>query len=146
MNRIYYLAPQFFVLPLFAILLLGFSSATNKPVNDFSLKSVNGKFVSLKDYPDAKGFIVIFTCNHCPFAKLYSERLNALNAKYKALHVPLLAINSMDTAAYIDENFAKMQERASADAFTFPYLLDAKQSVGKDFKADHTPHAFVIWK
>jgi peroxiredoxin len=117
-----------------------------KPISDFSLKNVDGRMLSLADYPQAKGFVVIFTCNHCPFAKLYTERLNALSAKYGALNVPVLAINSMDTLVYEDENFKKMCSRAKSAKFKFPYLSDSHQWVGKDFRADHTPHAYVIWK
>lgn len=115
-------------------------------VSDFSLRNIDGKNLALEDYADAKGFIVIFTCNHCPFAKLYTKRLNELNTKYKALNVPLLAINSMDTLVYEDETFEKMQQRAKSQKFNFPYLYDNMQTVGKEFGADHTPHAYVIWK
>ena len=55
-----------------------------KPVQDFSLMNVDGKMVSLAQYKDAKGFILVFTCNHCPFAKMYPERMNALSKKYSA--------------------------------------------------------------
>ena len=115
-------------------------------VSNFSLRNIDGKNLALKDYADAKGFIVIFTCNHCPFAKLYTKRLNELNTKYKALGVPLLAINSMDTLIYEDETFEKMQQRSKSQKFNFPYLYDNMQIVGKEFGANHTPHAYVIWK
>jgi len=117
-----------------------------KTISDFRLKNVDGSSISLSDYPNAKGFIIIFTCNHCPFAKLYTKRLNKLSKMFDSLGVPLLAINSMDTAVYEDENFQKMQEIALAEKYNFPYLYDHMQTVVKDFKADHTPHAFIIWK
>ena len=94
----------------------------------------------------AKGYIIMFTCNHCPFAKLYTKRLNELNTKYKASGLPLLAINSMDTAVYKDESFDMMQKKAQSEKINFPYLSDAKQTVGKNFGAKHTPQAFIIWK
>ncbi len=115
-------------------------------IEDFSLQNVDGNYISLKSYPEAKGFIIVFTCNHCPFAKLYSERFNEMAKKYGALNVPLLAINPMDTVVYEDESFLAMQEKAKLASFTFPYLQDNIQTVAKDFNADHTPHAFVIWK
>ena len=121
-------------------------SLIGNTVNDFSLRNIDNKNISLNDFKNAKGFIIVFTCNHCPFAKLYSERFNALNSKYKSLGVPLLAINSMDTATYDDECFILMQQKASSAKFNFPYLHDALQTVGKSFSAEHTPHAFVIWK
>lgn len=117
-----------------------------KVIPEFSLRNIDSSIVSFKNYPNAKGFIIVFTCNHCPFAKLYPERLNALNLKYASLNVPLLAINSMDTAVYEDESFILMREKANREQLNFPYLYDASQSVGKMFAADHTPHAFIIWK
>jgi peroxiredoxin len=117
-----------------------------KVIPEFTLLNIDSKLISLSSYPNAKGFIVVFTCNHCPFAKLYPERLNALNLKYSKLDVPLLAINSMDTAVYVEESFRLMQEKAIGEKLNFPYLYDASQMVGKLFAADHTPHAFILWK
>lgn len=115
-------------------------------VKDFSLLNIDGKQVSLSNYPDAKGFIVIFTCNHCPFAKLYPKRFNEMTAKYKKFGVPLIAISSTDTVTYEEDAYALMVQKAKKEKFKFPYLYDNNQTVAKDFKADKTPHAFVIWK
>jgi peroxiredoxin len=116
-------------------------------VSNFKLKSATtNKWVSLSDYKEAKGFIMIFTCNKCPMAKFYSQRLNQIDAKYKKMGVPLLAVNSMDTLAYADESFKLMQKKIKKEQLTFPYLQDKKQNVAKEFKATHTPQAFVIWK
>ena len=116
-------------------------------VSNFKLKSATtNKWVSLSDYKEAKGFIVIFTCNKCPMAKFYSQRLNQMDAKYKKMGVPLLAVNSMDTVAYADESFKLMQKKIKKEQLTFPYLQDKKQNVAKEFKATLTPQAFVIWK
>lgn len=141
-------------LALLALALTGFAltgfvpqtGGVGSPVADFRLRGVNNRVVSLASYPAARGFIVVFTCNHCPFARLYTARLNALNAKYQAQQVPLLAINSMDTVVYAEESFRLMQQRAGAERFTFPYLHDARQAVGRDFRAEHTPQTYVIWK
>jgi peroxiredoxin len=121
-------------------------SVLDNTISDFSLKNVDEKTISLSDYKNAKGFIIVFTCNHCPFAKLYSQRFNDLNTKYSSLGVPLLAINSMDTAMYEDESFINMKNKSTTEIFNFPYLCDNMQTVGKNFGADHTPHAYVIWK
>jgi peroxiredoxin len=135
----------------YAIALLLFSSYTvyekEKIISDFKLKSATtNQWVSLSDYKNAKGFVVVFSCNKCPMAKFYSNRLNQMDAKYKKLGVPVLAINSMDTLAYAEESFKLMQKKAKKDQFSFPYLQDKKQSIAKEFKATHTPQAFVIWK
>ena len=130
-----------------SILIFGFvNKDKEKIITDFNLQNVNGDMVSLKNYPDAKGFIVIFTCNHCPFAKLYPPRFNEMNIKYKALGVPLIAISSTDTISYEEDTFSKMREKAIREQFNFPFLFDGLQAVAKDFKAQKTPHAYVIWK
>lgn len=115
-------------------------------VPDIALRNVDGRTLSFASFPDAKGFIVVFTCNHCPFAKLYPERFNALNARYAPQGVPFLAINSMDTLVYEEENFAAMKDRAEAGGFSFPYLYDDRQQAVRAFGAEHTPQAFVVWK
>ena len=115
-------------------------------ITDFSLRNVDNTDISLSQFKEAKGFIIVFTCNHCPFAKLYGQRYNDLNKKYKPLGVPLLAINSMDSLVYAEESFEKMQEKAAAEKFNFPYLQDGSQCVGQNFNAEHTPQAYVIWK
>lgn len=117
-----------------------------KIVQDFNLINTSNQLVSLASFPFAKGFIIVFTCNHCPFAKLYKQRLNDLHKKYNKLDVPLLAINSMDSLLYQEEGIDWMRKVARSQKYKFPYLQDAKQSVAKDFGAQHTPQAYVIWK
>ena len=126
--------------------LIGITTNAQKTVSDFSLKSTDSKWESLAEYPDAKGFIIVFICNHCPFVGRYADRLNALNKKYAPLGIPLLAINSIDTLIFADETFAKMIDYAKEKKYTFPYLCDENQSVARNFSAKKTPHAFVIWK
>ncbi|PKL80964.1 MAG: thioredoxin family protein [Ignavibacteriae bacterium HGW-Ignavibacteriae-4] len=128
------------------MLFFSFKPIPTNSISDFSLKNVDGKMVSTTDYMDAKGFIIIFTCNHCPFAKLYSERLNDLNTKYSKLNVPVFAINSMDELLYKEESFEMMQQKAKKDKFNYPYLHDADQKIGQLFGTEHPPTAYVIWK
>lgn len=110
----------------------------------FKLPEAQGKSLSLT--PETKGVILIFTCNHCPFARLYTSRFNALQEKYASLGVPVVAVNSMDTMIYEDETFPYMQEKASAEAYTFAYLQDAGQQWGWRLGAQSTPSAFVLWR
>lgn len=127
--------------------ILSFTFIQNeKKVADFKLLNVDGKYVSLADYPKAKGFIVVFTCNHCPFAKLYPDRLNALQEKYAKKDIPVIAISSTDTISYEEDSFNQMILTAKENKFTFPYLYDGNQAVAKNFNAQKTPHAYVIWK
>lgn len=113
---------------------------------DFSLKNVDEQFVSLSNYPDAKGFIVIFTCNHCPYAVAYEDRIIAINAKYAPLGYPVIAINPNDPEVQPDDSFDKMIVRANEKGFTFPYLFDEGQKVYPLFGATRTPHVFVLNK
>lgn len=113
---------------------------------DFSLKNINNKNVSLKDFKDAKGYIVIFTCNHCPYAQAYEERIIALDKKYKKMGYPVIAINPNNPAKQKDDSFDKMQERAREKGFTFPYLLDEGQKIYPQYGATKTPHVYVLQK
>ena len=113
-------------------------------VQPFLLKCVSGEFVGMSTYPEAKGMIVVFTCNHCPFAKLYPERMNELHRQYAAKGIPLLAISSTDTVLFEEDGFAEMQKVSQQQGFIFPYLFDANQTVVQDFGAQKTPHAFVL--
>ena len=113
---------------------------------DFSLRNVNNKQVSLKDYKDAKGYIVIFTCNHCPYAVAYEDRIIALDRKYSKLGYPVIAINPNNPEKQKADSFAKMQERAREKSFTFPYLLDEGQKIYPQYGATKTPHVYVLQK
>lgn len=113
---------------------------------DFKLKNVDNKMVSLSDYTDTKGVIVIFTCNHCPYAKAYEDRIIALDNKYRPLGYPVIAINPNDPVAVPEDNFAAMQERAKAKHYGFPYLVDATQDVARTYGAAHTPTVYVLQK
>lgn len=121
-------------------------SAFGQIPTKISLKNIDGQMLSLEDYPNAKGFIVIFTCNHCPFAKLYPKRLNDLNERYVKLGIPLIAISSMDSLTYEEDTYLKMIQKARKEHFNFPYLYDPTQEIAKLFNAQKTPHAFIIWR
>ncbi len=113
---------------------------------DFKLKNVNGKYVSLADYPSAKGFIVIFTCNHCPYAKAYENRIIDLDNSFKPMGYPVIAINSNDPGVVPEDSYAEMQKRAKEKSFPFPYLFDEGQKVFPVYGATRTPHVFVLQK
>lgn len=113
-------------------------------VTDFSLKNVDGKMVKLADYKDAKGFIVVFTCNHCPYAIKYENRINELNKKYADKGYPVIAINPNDAVKYPTDSYDSMVYFAKEKGFTFPYLHDETQEIAKAFGAAKTPHTYVI--
>jgi peroxiredoxin len=113
---------------------------------DFELKNVNGKMVSMSDFPSAKGFIVIFDCNTCPYSKAYNSRIIALSRKYMPLNFPLIAINANDPSISTGDSFEEMVKVAAEKGYDFPYLVDATQEVAKTYGATNTPHVFVLQK
>jgi peroxiredoxin len=113
---------------------------------DFSLKNIDGKMVSLKSIKGAKGYIVVFTCNHCPYAQAYEDRIVALDKKYKALGYPVVAVNPNNPEKQKDDSFVKMQEKAKDKKFTFPYLLDEGQKIYPQYGATKTPHVYILQK
>ncbi|CAG5069628.1 Thiol-disulfide oxidoreductase ResA [Dyadobacter sp. CECT 9623] len=115
-------------------------------VASFRLKNTNGGMVSLADYGSVKGIIVVFTSNHCPFAKAYEDRIIALNNKFSSQGFPVVAINPSDPGTHPDDAFEKMKERALAKNYSYPYLVDDSQQVAKAFGASRMPQVFVIQK
>ena len=109
---------------------------------DFSLENIDGKMVSLADFKDAKGFIVTFTCNTCPYAVAYEDRIEALNKKYAKKGYPVIAIMPNKPG----DNLAAMKARAKAKGFTFPYLMDKGQEIYPQYGATKTPHIYILEK
>ena len=107
---------------------------------DFKLKNTNGKLVSLADNKAAKGYIVVFTCNTCPYAKAYESRIVDLNTKYAPLGYPVMAINPNDASKVPGDSYAAMQTKK----YAFPYLQDESQQVAKTFGATRTPHLYIL--
>jgi peroxiredoxin len=115
-------------------------------VKDFMLKSVSGKSISLAGYENAKGAIVVFTCNHCPFSKAYEKRIIDLHNKYASKGYPVVAINSNDKDVVPEDSFEEMATLAKEHKYPFEYLYDETQEVATDFGAARTPHVFVVQK
>jgi peroxiredoxin len=114
--------------------------------SDFKLKNVDEQFVSLSDFDSAKGFIVIFTCNTCPYSVANEDRIIALDAKFKGQGYPVIAINPNNPDLSPGDSFANMQKRAKNKGFEFPYLFDEKQTVFPKYGAKRTPHVYVLQK
>lgn len=113
---------------------------------DFKLMNIDGKMVSLSDYKDAKGFIITFTCNTCPYAVLYEDRIEALNKKYASKGYPVIAIMPNNTDIKPGDSMEAMKVRAKAKGFTFPYLIDKEQKIFPQYGATKTPHMYVLQK
>ncbi len=113
---------------------------------DFNLPNIDGKMVSMDDYKDAKGFIVVFTCNTCPYAKAYESRIMDLDKKYAGKGYPVIAINPNDIGQQPGDSMDEMKKRSSDKGYSFPYLRDDSQEVAKAFGATKTPHVYVLNK
>ena len=113
---------------------------------DFRLKNIDGKMVSLKDYKKAKGFIVIFSCNHCPFVIKYEDRMIELHQKFAAMGYPVIAINSNDPEVQPADSYELMVEKAKEKNFPFAYLFDEGQKVFPQFGATRTPQVYLLDK
>lgn len=113
---------------------------------DFSLENIDGNMVSLKDYTDAKGFIVIFTCNTCPYSVAYEDRITALDKKYASKGYPVIAIMPNNPDVQKGDSMEAMRARAKAKGFTFPYLMDKGQKIYPQYGATKTPHVYILEK
>ena len=113
---------------------------------DFKLKNIDNKIVSMADYKNAKGFIVIFTCNTCPYSIAYEDRIIALDKKYSSKGYPVIAINPNDPAVSSGDSFEAMKIRAKEKGFTFPYLFDDGQKIYPQYGASKTPHVYLLKK
>ncbi|MBC5838812.1 thioredoxin family protein [Flavobacterium sp. F-392] len=111
---------------------------------DFKLKNVDNKPFSLANIKGAKGYIVVFTCNECPFAKMYEDRLIALHKKYAPQGYSVITINPNANEDNEGENFKSMQKRAKEKKFPYVYLADEDQKVSSKFGAIRTPHVFLL--
>jgi len=108
---------------------------------DFNLPGVDGNTYSLDSFKKDV-LVVVFTCNHCPYAIAYEKRLFALAKQFdKAAFV---AINSNDAENYPDDNFDRMKECASEKGFPYPYVHDETQEIAKAYGALVTPHIFMF--
>jgi len=124
------------------------------PAPDFSLPGVDGKTYSLADFRDADILVIVFTCNHCPTAQAYEDRIKQLAADYKDRKVALVAISPNDPEAVqlgelgysdVGDSLDDMKVRARDKGFTFPYLYDGgDQKVTRAYGPVATPHVFIF--
>ena len=111
---------------------------------DFNLKNIDATNISMASNTSNKGYIVIFTCNTCPYSVAYQDRIIALHNKFSPLGYPVIAINPNDPVVQPGDSFAKMQQRAKEKAFPFPYVIDSTQEITLAYGATNTPHVYVV--
>lgn len=110
---------------------------------EFNLEATDGNFYSLNSFSGKKVFIVVFSCNHCPYVQAYEERIKQIQKDY-AETLQVIAINSNDDVQYPDDSFLEMKKRADLKEFNFLYLRDADQTIAKAYDASHTPEVFLF--
>jgi peroxiredoxin len=143
-NRLNFIALVAVCLGLFAARPIGYG--VGDVVADFSLKNIDGKQISLADYKNGKGVILIFDCNTCPVSKGYNERILALDQKFASKGFPVLTVNSNSPEESPGDSFELMVSYAKKKKYTFAYLADENQEVATAFGASNTPHVFVLKK
>jgi len=109
----------------------------------FKLPDTDGKWVSLDDFPNARGFLILFICNHCPYVKHLRTKLAQVTSNYIGRGLAVIAINSNDVENYPADSPEKMKLEKSSAGYQFPYLFDEAQDVAKAYGAACTPDLFL---
>lgn len=113
---------------------------------NFNLKNVDGKMISLNTNANAKGYVLVFTCNTCPYSKMYEDRIIALHNKYADQGYPVLAIQPNSADRSPGDSYPLMQKRAKDKSFPFPYVVDETQEITTAYGATNTPHVYLLNK
>ncbi|NUN14134.1 MAG: thioredoxin family protein [Myxococcales bacterium] len=119
------------------------------PLRTEKMKAAVGDAVSLDDIKGSVGSLVVFTCNHCPWAQAWEGRIAEIAREFKDKGIHTIAVNPNDPAKYADDRLEKMAERAKAADFQFPYVVDEGSKLAKAFGASRTPEIFLFdkdWK
>lgn len=114
------------------------------PMTTVKMKGVDGRELSIADVAGAKGTLVMFSCNHCPYVRAWEDRIASIGNGAPAQGVGVIVINANDPEAYPDDDYPEMQKRAEAKGFQFPYVVDATSDVARAFGATRTPEVFLF--
>lgn len=119
----------------------------NSYAPDFELPGIDGAVHHLARYLEQhSAIVVVFMCNHCPYVKLYLDRLKHLQTEVQSQDVALIGINPNDDQAFPEDSYEKMKSFAAENALNFLYLRDVTQDVAQSFGAQKTPHVFLLNK
>lgn len=110
------------------------------------LLSTDNKIVSFDDFPSAKGFVIVFIGNGCPYSKAYEQRIMEFDKKYSSLGFPVIAIDPNDSICSAEDAFSEMKKRAASSHYTFPFLFDEEQKITAAYGPTSTPYVFIISK
>ena len=125
---------------------LAIGTKAPSPANQVKMKSVDGKVLSIAEAAGKAGTLVVFTCNHCPFAKGWEQRIAELANGYSKKGVGVILINANDPTKYEEDGYLEMQARSRKLALTVPYVVDETSQVARAFGATVTPEAFLFDK
>ncbi|HEY6398099.1 MAG TPA: thioredoxin family protein [Solirubrobacteraceae bacterium] len=114
------------------------------PAPEFELPDTKGDTWSVPDSDVESATVVLFTCNHCPYALAWQDRIAQTARDYADRGVRFLAINSNDSERYPRDSYEAMKKRVAAEDWPMPYLHDATQEVARAYAAEKTPHLFVL--
>ncbi len=114
------------------------------PQREVKMRNVDGRELSIAEVTGSRGTLVIFTCNHCPWAKAWQTRIAELGNTYKGRGIGVIAINANDPAAAAEDAFPEMVTRAKEVGFQFPYVVDSGSTVARAFGAERTPEAYLF--
>lgn len=114
------------------------------PMPGLKMLAVDGARVSLNDVRGKAGLLVIFTCNACPYARAWEQRIVALGNEYRARGVGVIAVNANDPGVVPEDGFDAMKARAAERGMKYPYAVDATSSLARAFGATRTPEAFLF--
>ena len=114
------------------------------PMADQKMMNVDGKEISVADVRGTKGTLVIFTCNACPWAKAWEDRIVALGNEFQKKGIGVIAVNANDPAKAADDGYDQMKARAKDKGFGFPYVVDSTSKVARAYGASRTPEAFLF--
>ena len=114
------------------------------PMGDVPMKGVDGKEVTIADVAGAKGTLVVFSCNACPWAQAWEERITQAGNAYAKKGVGVIVVNSNDPTKVADDGYDQMKARAKKLGMKFPYVVDATSEIARAFGATRTPEAFLF--
>jgi len=123
---------------------LALQPGDSAPQRETKMRNVDGREVSITDVAGKNGTLVIFTCNHCPWAKAWESRIATLGNAYRQRGIGVIAINANDPAEHGEDGFDEMVKRAKQRDFQFPYVVDSGSTVARAFGAERTPEAFLF--
>ncbi len=114
------------------------------PLSDVEMTNVDGKQLAVVDVKGAKGTLVIFTCNHCPYVKAWDERITALGNEFVGKGIGVIAINSNDPSRYEEDGFETMKRRSKDLGQRFGYVVDSGSRLAQAYGASKTPEVFLF--